>query len=199
MKLGWTEWWLMNNPMRPLMHKFFEVRNLLRMGGTRPNAKVLDIGCGNGGGIALLFDSFKVGGADGFDLDPRMVKRAKTRLGRRPESIGLWTGNVGRIPVADHYYDAVFDFGVLHHVVDWQTALMEIHRVLKPGGRFYIEEITRRFIVHPLWRRLLDHPQENRFERQDLVAALEGAGFQIHDSRQFGGLFIWCIADKPAA
>jgi ubiquinone/menaquinone biosynthesis C-methylase UbiE len=184
------------NPLRPLVQKYFEGPQLLRMGGSAARAKALEIGCGSGGGINLLFETFKVREVDAFDIDFEMLKRINRKHRSRRLPVKLWVGNTREIPVADATYDVVFDFGTLHHVHDWQSALVEIHRVLKPGGRFYVEEITRQFIVHPVWRRLLDHPQENRFDRRELVDELYKAGFAVCRSRQFAGLFIWCVADK---
>ncbi len=186
----------MNNPLRPLAQRLFEARQLLKMGGQSPNARVLEIGSGSGGGIELLFNSFKAARVDAFDLDSRMVRLAAKRHRSPSEKIMIWQGNVRHIPVKDKTYEAVFDFGTLHHVVDWQTAIEEVYRVLKPGGRFYIEEITRQFIVHPLGRWLTDHPQQNRFDHDDLVEALEYSGYTVRCSRQYAGLFIWCIADR---
>ena len=196
MKLGLTEWWLMNNPVRALSQRYFEVPQLLRIGGVRPQAIALEIGCGNGSGVDLLRNRFNVRQVHAFDVDPRMVRLASAKHRRRPDELALWVGNVRQVPVTDARYDAVFDFGILHHVVNWPAALVEIHRVLKPGGRFYIEEISRQFIVHPIWRRLLDHPQENRFDREEFMAALESTGFTVRRCHEWGGLFIWCIADK---
>ena len=198
MRLGWTEKWLINNPLREFVQKVFEGRQLLRLGGTANRAKALEIGCGSGSGIDLLLDSFKVREVDAFDIDFDMLKRSKTRHSLRSDAVKLWVGNTRQIPITDATYDAVFDFGTLHHVHDWQSALLEIHRVIKPGGRFYIEEITRQFIVHPVWRRLLEHPQENRFDRLELVEGLQAAGFAVRRSHQFAGLFIWCVADRPS-
>jgi len=198
MRLGWTEKWLIDNPLREFVQKVFEGRQLLRLGGVANRAKALEIGCGTGNGIDLLLDAFKVREVDAFDLDFDMLKRSKSRHRLRSDAVKLWVGNTRQIPIADATYDAVFDFGTLHHVRDWQSALLEIHRVIKPGGRFYIEEITRQFIVHPVWRRFLDHPQENRFDRLELVEGLQAAGFAVRRSHQFAGLFIWCVADRTS-
>ena len=196
MKLGWTEKMAITNPLRPLAQKYFEGPQLLRMGGTAARSKALEIGCGSGGGFDLLFETFRVHEVDAFDIDFDMLKRTKKKRRLRRLPVKLWVGNTREIPVADATYDAVFDFGTLHHVHDWQSALVEIHRVIKPGGRFYVEEITRQFIVHPVWRRLLSHPLENRFDRRELVDGLQKADFAVRRSRQFAGLFIWCVADR---
>jgi len=196
MRLGWLERHLMNNRLRPFMQRALEGRQLLRMGGAMPGAHVLEIGCGSGAGMDLLADQFRVGRSDGFDLDSAMLEVCADRHRRNPH-VHTWLGNTRHIPVATATYDAVFDFGTLHHVLDWQAGLTEVFRVLKPGGRFYIEEITRQFITHPLWRRVLDHPQQNRFDVNDLVDELNACGFSVSHYKQRFGLFIWAIADKP--
>ena len=196
MKLGWSEWWLMNNPVRYLAQRLFEGPVLKRMGGAQTGALALEIGCGGGGGISLIYNLFHAGQVHAFDLDPAMMQRASRKNRHLMPSPRFWVGNVRHIPAQEGLYDAVFDFGALHHVKDWVSALTEVHRILKPGGRFYIEEISRNFITHPFWRRLLDHPQENRFDHRDLITALETTGFIIRSSKRLFGLYIWIVADK---
>ena len=55
----------------------------------------------------------------------------------------LFVGDAERIDVPDASFDAVVDYGILHHVPDWRRALREIARVLKPGGMFYFEDILK--------------------------------------------------------
>ena len=78
MRLGWTEKWLINNPLREFVQKVFEGRQLLRLGGTANRAKALEIGCGSG--IDLLLGSFKVREVDAFDIDFDMLKRSDCLL-----------------------------------------------------------------------------------------------------------------------
>ena len=80
MRLGWTEKWLINNPLREFVQKVFEGRQLLRLGGTANRAKALEIGCGSG--IDLLLGSFKVREVDAFDIDFDMLKRSDCLLKR---------------------------------------------------------------------------------------------------------------------
>lgn len=93
----------------------------------------------------------------------RQVELARARLGKYGDRVRLWAGDAERIDAPDGAYDAVFDFGIVHHIPSWRAALSEITRVLAPGGRFFAEEVMRSFIHNPVWRRLLDHPMEDRF------------------------------------
>ena len=133
------------------------------MGGAMQGGHALEVGCGRGVGAKLVLDMFGADRVDGFDLDPHMVGLANRRLRPHGDRVRLWVGDVTRLPKADATYDAVFDFGIIHHVPNWRDALKEVYRVLKPGGRFYAEEVLVDYIMNPFWRILLDHPMEDRF------------------------------------
>ncbi len=65
-----------------------------------------------------------------------------------------------------------------------------------PGGRLYAEEVLRDFIAHPFWRRVLEHPQEDRFDHEGFLAELRASGFRILGDRQLGDWFGWYVAEK---
>lgn len=197
MHLNFLEKALMNNPVRAALHRRFEARRLKRMGGAVEGATVLEIGCGRGFGARLLFEEFGAARVHAFDLDRYMVRLAREyhRFGQaRPL---FWVADTVHLPLRDETYDAVFDFGALHHVVPWRDALTEVFRVLKPGGRLFAEEILAKYIVHPVFRRLLRHPQEDRFDRRQFAEALEQTGFKLLATDELLQLYAWFVADKP--
>lgn len=199
MLLNRIETAMMNNPVRAAVQRGFEARRLVRMGGLVPGGRVLEVGCGRGIGAEIILDVFGATQVDAFDLDPRMVALAEARLAHRNDRVRLWAGDVTAIEAADATYDAVFDFGIIHHVPDWQAAIREVHRVLKPGGRLFAEEVHERFIAHPLWRRLLEHPQANRFDRARFTRELAAVGFDVVATAELWGWFGWFVADKRGA
>ena len=142
--------------------------------------------------VEIILDQFGADLVDAFDLDADMVLRAEARLERFGERVRLWTGDATTIQADDETYDAVFDFGIVHHIPDWRAALREVHRVLKPGGRFYADEMFERFLSHPVTRALLDHPAEDRFDHARFAEALEGAGLELEASYDEGhfGFFV---------
>ena len=60
--------------------------------------------------------------------------------------------------------------------------MAEVARVLRPGGRFYYLEVTAAALARPTFRRLLDHPTEDRFTAGQFLAELIGQGLDSADS-----------------
>ena len=197
MILNRLEYALMNNPFRAAMQRHFEAKRLLDMGGPVTGGTVLEIGCGRGVGVEIILDLFAARHVDAFDLDSRMIARAQHRFRRRKDQVRVWQGDATAIAVEDDHYDAVFDFGIIHHVPQWRSALSEVYRVLKPGGRFYAEEVLARVVTHWLVRRLLEHPQADRFSDEQFCAVLVEVGFAVVGSVEMRGDFGWYVADKP--
>lgn len=179
MKLNLAERLLVNNPARALVQRFYEGPLLQKLGGRLDDARVLDVGCGRGVGVQILLDQFGAGQVYGVDLDPQQIRRARRRFAEKSESrVALAVGRVEELPFPDEYFDAVFDFGMLHHVVDWQAGVTEIRRVLKPSGLFFFEEVTRDALNRWIYRTFLAHPAENRFSEEEFLAELSARGFE---------------------
>ncbi len=196
MILNQVEFAMMNNPVRAWIQRNVEATRMLRMGGAIRGGQALEIGCGRGIGVEIILDKFAAGAVDAFDLDGRMVALASRRLKNR-EQVRLWVGDCTAIPVKDATYDAVFNFGIIHHVPDWRAALREVARVLKPGGRFYAEEVLDRFITHPMARQFLDHPQSDRFGARAFQRGMQEFGLELNGAETLGEVFAWFLAVKP--
>jgi ubiquinone/menaquinone biosynthesis C-methylase UbiE len=122
---------------------------------------------------------------DAFDLDEAQIERARTRLADLTDvDLRLWVGDAERIAAPDASYDAVVELTILHHVPDWRRALGEIARVLRPGGVFLFEELSREFFhdtsfVGDLLRRFTVHPWDTMFDFPAFRAALADAGLRL--------------------
>ncbi|MFO7193118.1 MAG: class I SAM-dependent methyltransferase [Thermocrispum agreste] len=169
---------LVNSPPRRWLQRYYEVPWMRRLGGPLPpRARVLELGCGPGYGTQLILDRFGAGHVDAIDLDPAMITRARRRLTRRyGQRVRLAQGSATDLhttlgePLSR--YDAVFDFAIIHHIPHWPDALAEIARVLTPGGRFYLDEVTALALATPTYRLLFDHPAENRFTAEEFLSEL---------------------------
>ena len=196
MKLNWAERLVVNNPVRVMIQ-----RRIIRWikGVTRiaPQARVLEIGCGRGAGARLIQEEFQPARLHAFDLDYRMILQAGRYLKpEHKEKICLYVGDVLTLPYRDGVLDAVFGFGVLHHLPDWRGGIREIARVLKPGGRYCLEEFYPQFYQNFLARRIFLHPEHDRFFSHDLRKALEEAGFTLQGRLEQKMLGILAVAVK---
>lgn len=192
MKLNRVETALMNNPVRAALQRHYEARLLQSLGGRMSDGQALEIGCGRGVGTTIVLDRFGADSIFAFDLDPRMVEKARRRL-RDRDRIRLDVGDCTSIAAPDSSFDAVFDFGIIHHVPVWQDAVREVARVLRPGGRFYFEEVTSKALGRWAYRAFLHHPSENRFSAHEFLEELERAGIHVGGrwvSRWFGDFVI---------
>jgi len=197
MLLNWVERAVMNNPVRKGVQSHFEASRLLSIGGPMDGGTALEIGCGRGVGAELILERFGADRVVAMDMDPRMVDLAGRRLEHLGDRVQFQVGDVTEINAEDGSFDAVFDFGIIHHVPHWRRALAEIHRVLRPGGQFYGEEVWQRFLSWAVVDYLLDHPREDRFDPPMFHAALAEAGFEVLARRDMADVFGWFVARRP--
>lgn len=198
MKLNKIETALMNNPVRAAIQRRYEAPLLLRLGGTAEGANALEIGCGRGIGTELILDTFGAAHVTAIDLDQAMVDLARRRLERFGQRVTVTVGDAEHLDATDNSIDAVFDFGIIHHISNWRAALAEVHRALRPGGRFYFEEVTAHALNRWSYRTFLDHPSDDRFGPDEFLTQLADHGLHTGDRAvtRFFGDFLIGVADK---
>jgi SAM-dependent methyltransferase len=107
-------------------------------------ATVVDVGCG--AGTDLLLAALHVG-ADGRAIGVDMTEAMRERARRGADACGLAhvevrAGEATALPVGTESVDVVISNGVLNLVPEKRTAIAEIRRILKPGGRVQIADIV---------------------------------------------------------
>ena len=166
----------------------------------KEGARVLEVGCGRGAGARLILKAFRPSSLYALDLDIQMVQKARAYLSiNETKRVSLCAGDVFQLPFKDRALDAVFGFGVLHHVPDWQGAAAEIARVLRDGGIYFVEEFYPSAYQNFITKHLLVHPTEDRFFSDDLRTALEEMNLPVRDAIDLKKIGIVAVAVKEVS
>jgi ubiquinone/menaquinone biosynthesis C-methylase UbiE len=104
---------------------------MLGLAGFAPGQSFLDFRCGNG--VAAIRLASKLGlKVTGIDVDPAQIEAAREKSGETP--IRFFSADGTQLPFDDNEFDFVGAHMVTHHIPDWQNALRQMLRVLKPNG-----------------------------------------------------------------
>lgn len=106
--------------------------NMLRLVGFAPGLSYLDFGCGNGAAAAHLASKLGLK-VTGIDVDPEQIEAARARS-NETTNVRFLTADGTKLPFGDNEFDFVATHMVTHHIPDWQNALDQMLRVLKPNG-----------------------------------------------------------------
>ncbi len=159
-------------------------------------ASLLDVGCGNGGFLALVrTENRRVAGAD---LSPEMIKCAKERLG---DLADLRVADSEHLPWDANSFDCLTCNFSFHHYPNPAAVLLEMKRVLKPSGHLVISDPwfpgPLRWMANLAVRfsKLGDVRMYSLGELESLISA---TGLQI-ERLEHGGSSSYVVARKPAA
>jgi len=95
---------------------------------------LLDCGCGTGHFVNRLASMFPALNITAIDIDPYLLKIAEETTKAHREQISILAGSICSIPLPENSFDLVISRLVLEHLPDPLAALVEVLRVVKPGG-----------------------------------------------------------------
>jgi SAM-dependent methyltransferase len=126
-----------------------EAGRLLRYcSGAPADARILDVGCGDGFHLRLLKEYGKPGWTvEGIDIDPRAVKRAAA------DGTTIHLGTIDTLDLPANSYDVVYALQTIEHVESPRALMAAVFRVLKPGGRLVLVTDNTESIDGSLFRR----------------------------------------------
>ena len=150
--------------------------------------RVLELGCGSGVNFVRYPES--VSEVIAVEPEPSLRERAKAAATSAPVPVRVLAGQADALPLEDEAVDEAVCSFVLCSVPDQASALAELRRVLRPGGRlhFYEHVVAR----NPAGRALQRAADATFWPRvfgnchcaRDTQAAIERAGFQLEDCRR---------------
>jgi ubiquinone/menaquinone biosynthesis C-methylase UbiE len=118
--------------------------NPFSLGELKPGEYVVD--CGSGSGTDSLIAARMVapnGRVIGVDMTPEMLSKASNNaLAAGMTNVEFREGYLESLPIPDAWADVVISNGVLNLVPDKEAALLEMYRVLKPGGHIQVADIA---------------------------------------------------------
>jgi ubiquinone/menaquinone biosynthesis C-methylase UbiE len=153
---SWFDAWAASYDASPLHRFLFQpaylvlIEELYRAHAADPKPiHLLDIGCGTGTLGAMMVASMLPARVVGLDYAPAMchVARRKAEQADLGDRLRFLSADSEHLPFPDRAFDVVTCSNSFHHYPHQQSVVNEIHRVLKPGGRFMLIDGFRDNVV----------------------------------------------------
>jgi ubiquinone/menaquinone biosynthesis C-methylase UbiE len=145
--------------------------------------QVLEVSSGHGGGAAYLVRTLHPASYTGLDFNPDGVAFAQRR--HKLPGLDFVHGNAESMPFADQSFDAVVNVEAAHSYPHFDRFLVELVRVLRPGGHFLYADF-RGFLEYDDWdAALAGMPMRMVSKREINTEVLRGMD---HNSQRFLGL-----------
>lgn len=149
------------------------------------NARVADVGCGNGRFLKVLAREFPQVSWVGIDPVPGMISNL-------PESIDFRRGSILSLPARDGEFDGVFAVESLEHSLLPEHALRELCRVVRPSGKVLVIDKERSFFAlsqHQPWE-IWFTPEEVCGPLGEYCPQVTVKPIALHPGQQPDGLFL---------
>ena len=137
---------------------FAGVANPFSLGALEPGECVLDLGCGAGTDSLVAAQMVgPEGRVTGIDMTPEMLAKARASAAEMgAENVEFVEGEAESLPFPSQSFDVVISNGVIDLIPDKAAVFSELYRVLVPGGRIQIADVTIQQPVSEEGRRNID-------------------------------------------
>jgi ubiquinone/menaquinone biosynthesis C-methylase UbiE len=142
---------------------------------------ILELGCGPGKYVALLSSlGFNVTGVDPYQFESwNTIESHKNVM----LSSGVYAEN---LPFHDDQFDNAVCLGALLYFESPITALKELSRVVKPGGRIVLRTVNRNNLYTKITGNKLDPASKNLYTMDELKLLVKSAGYEVHSAYSYG-------------
>tara|TARA_B100001175_G_scaffold316391_1_gene330210 strand:- start:170 stop:874 length:705 start_codon:yes stop_codon:yes gene_type:complete len=174
---------------------------------------MLDVGCGEGRHIFGIMQDYPLMKCIGLDMDNESLEKAEEgyEYFKSISEAGaqFLKGSAYSLPFPDESIDLIVCSEVLEHLHEYNDAVKEIHRVLKPGGKFYAS-VPASWPEKICWK--LSEEYQNQpgghlriFSQSGLISEIKESGFKFLSSEKFHSIhspywwlrcFFWNTQDK---
>jgi arsenite methyltransferase len=140
------------------VESFAGVANPWELGRLIPGERVLDLGSGAGTDSLVAAQMVgEQGHVTGIDMTPQMLAKARAAAAEMgATNVEFVESEAERLPFPDASFDVVVSNGVIDLIPDKDAVFAELHRVLLPGGRLQIADVTIQNPVSAEGRRNID-------------------------------------------
>lgn len=133
------EKFFVNSKVDYYFHNFFGIQKVLEKIQFNNSGKILELGCGVGITTKFIVEKFSESHITALDYDKEQIKTAKGK--NNDNNIDFVVGDATRLGFANNSFDIVFEIFAFHHIENYQKAMKEVFRVLKPDGKFIVLDI----------------------------------------------------------
>jgi SAM-dependent methyltransferase len=167
----------------PVITDQAQVQRLVTAIGEPARGRVLDVACGPGIVTAAL--AAMAGEVVALDLTPEMLIKAQERCAKAGHTNVLFKeGSATALPFADASFDVAVTRLSFHHFEEPQTVLMEMLRVLKPGGTLAVADVVcaedgEQAALQNAIEALRDPSHMRMLPASELVALMTGPGLSV--------------------
>jgi len=176
MKMQSFEKWFVNSAAWSWLLRLYYLPRIYSLVDPTSTHSGLELGCGQGVTTQEFLNRFPDLHLTAIDYDPDQIVRARERLICFSQRASILQGDATALDFSDSRFDTVFACNVFHHIRDYRTALSEVYRVLKPGGKLYVVDMDFH-AMNPLTKKFF--PPEAIFTRENFVHDLTGVGFIV--------------------
>ena len=140
------------------VESFAGVANPWELGSLEAGERVLDLGCGSGTDTLIAAQMVgPAGSVTGIDMTPEMLAKARGAVAEAGvANVELLEAEAERLPFPGASFDVVISNGVIDLIPDKDAVFAEIFRMLSPGGRMQVADVTIQTPVSEEGRRKID-------------------------------------------